>query len=129
MNIPTDLHFTKDHEWAKVSGNIATVGVTDYAQDALGEIVYLETPKVGTAITAGAAFGVVESVKAVSDLYAPVSGKVVETNAPLVDEPGKINTDPYGDGWLIKIDMSNPGELSSLMNAAAYEKFLAEESH
>jgi glycine cleavage system H protein len=129
MNIPTDLLYTHDHEWAKVNGNVATVGISDYAQEALGEIVYLEAPKVGDTVTAGANFGVVESVKAVSDLYSPVSGKVVEVNTPLAANPGTINSDPYIEGWIIKVEMSSADDLKKLMDPAAYEKFVAEESH
>lgn len=128
MNIPSDLYYTKDHEWAKVEGNVAVIGITEYAQEALGEIVYLEIPKSGTPVKAGGTFGVVESVKAVSDLYSPATGKVIEGHTALADSPAKINEDPYGEGWLIKIDLSDPSELSALMKSAEYEKYLAEES-
>ncbi|HPM78424.1 MAG TPA: glycine cleavage system protein GcvH [bacterium] len=128
MNVPQDLRFTKDHEWVKVEGNVAVIGISDYAQDALGDIVFLELPDVGATFGAGDAIGVVESVKAVSDIYCPVSGQVVETNEALVDAPETVNGDPYVGGWMVKIKMSNPAELDELMDAAAYEKYLAEET-
>jgi glycine cleavage system H protein len=129
MKVVPGLFYTKDHEWAKVEGKIVTVGITDYAQEALGEIVFVEFPKVGSEVATGKTFGVVESVKAVSDLYAPVTGKVVEVNEPLPDNPATINQDPYGEGWLIKVEMSNPDDLKSLMDDSAYEKYVAEEAH
>ncbi len=128
MNVPQDLRFTKDHEWVKVEGNVAVIGISDYAQDALGDIVFLELPDVGATFGAGDAIGVVESVKAVSDIYCPVSGQVVETNEALVDAPETVNGDPYVGGWMVKIKMSNPADLDELMDAAAYEKYLAEET-
>ena len=128
MNVPTELRYTKEHEWAKVAGRIVTVGITDYAQDSLGEVVFVEFPEVGSEVSAGDTFGVVESVKAVSDLFSPVSGKVAAVNEPLVEEPGIINDDPFGAGWMIKIEMSDEAELSELMDAAAYEKLIEEES-
>jgi len=128
MNVPQDLRFTKDHEWVKVEGNVAVIGISDYAQDALGDIVFLELPDVGATFGAGDAIGVVESVKAVSDIYCPVSGQVVETNEALVDAPETVNGAPYVGGWMVKIKMSNPADLDELMDAAAYEKYLAEET-
>jgi len=128
MDFPDDLQYTRDHEWCRISGNRATVGITDHAQDALGDIVYLELPAVGDEVKKGEAFGVVESTKAVSDLFAPVSGKVVEVNAPLADATEAINEDPYEEGWMIQIEMSDPKELSDLLAKAAYQKFVEEET-
>jgi glycine cleavage system H protein len=126
MPYPTDYKYTKEHEWMKTDGKNATVGITHYAQESLGDIVFVELPKVGSEITAGKTFGTVESVKAVSDLYAPVSGTVTEVNGELATAPEKINKDPHG-AWLIKIALKNPSELNSLLSAADYEKFVAEE--
>jgi len=128
MDFPDDLQYTRDHEWCRISGNRATVGITDHAQDALGDIVYLELPAVGDEVKKGEAFGVVESTKAVSDLFAPVSGKVVEVNGPLADAPEAINEDPYEEGWMIQIEISDPKELSELLGKAAYQKFVEEET-
>jgi glycine cleavage system H protein len=128
MDFPDDLQYTRDHEWCRVQGTRATVGITDHAQDALGDIVYLELPAVGDEVKKGEAFGVVESTKAVSDLFAPVSGKVVEVNSPLADAPEAINEDPYEEGWMIQIEMSDPKELSDLLAKAAYQKFVEEET-
>ncbi|MBZ0272813.1 glycine cleavage system protein GcvH [bacterium] len=128
MTVPAGLRYTKEHEWAKADGNVATIGITDHAQEALGEVVYLDLPAVGATVTAGDTFGAVESVKAVSDLYSPVTGKVVEVHTALVDEPGIVNTDPYGEGWMIKVEMSDPAEFDGLIDAGAYEEFLKEES-
>jgi len=125
-NIPADLRYTKDDEWVRVDGEEATVGVTDYAQDALSDIVYLELPGVGDFFGVGETFGVVESVKAASDLYMPVSGDVVAVNDALVDNPELINQDPYGEAWMIKIKMSEPGQLDDLMDAEAYRKYSEE---
>jgi glycine cleavage system H protein len=127
MEFPEELKYTEEHEWVLVEGDLAMIGITDFAQDALGDVVFVELPAVGTEVTTGKAFGVVESVKAVSDVYAPVSGTVEEINEELPDAPEIINTSPYGDGWMIKIRMSNPGELDGLMDAAAYQAHLAEE--
>jgi glycine cleavage system H protein len=121
-----DFKYTKEHEWIKVDGGTGTVGITDYAQDSLGDIVFVELPKPGTEITAGKTFGTVESVKAVSDLYAPVSGTVTEVNADLATAPEKINSDAHG-AWMIKIKIKNPGELNGLLSADDYEKFVKEE--
>ena len=126
MSYPTDFKYTKQHEWIKADGNSATVGITNYAQESLGDIVFVETPKVGAELTAGKAFGTVESVKAVSDLYAPASGTVTEVNGELATAPEKINKDAHS-AWIMKIKLKNPSELSSLLSAADYEKFVAEE--
>jgi len=126
MAYPTQFRYSKEHEWVDVKGDIATVGITDYAQSELGDVVFVELPAAGKALTAGKTFGSVESVKAVSDIYAPATGEVVESNAGLQQKPEAINTDPHGAGWLIKMKLSNPAELSSLMDAAAYEAYIAE---
>ena len=122
-NVPEDLHYSKDHEWVRVEGNIASIGITDYAQNSLGDVVYVELPKVGEDFAANESFGSVESVKAVSEVFSPVSGTVAEVNESLNDEPEKVNGDPYGDGWMIKVNMSSPGEVDSLLTAAEYEDF------
>ncbi len=127
MEFPEDLKFSKEHEWVLVEGNVATVGITDYAQDQLGDIVFVELPGVGDKVSKEDAFGVVESVKAVSDIYAPISGTVLEVNDDLPDNPEMVNEDAYGDGWMIKIEMSDPDELQDLMTAAEYEEYVAEE--
>src|SRR3989449_6512160 len=125
-NIPEDLHYSKDHEWVKVNGDIATIGITDYAQNSLGDVVYVEIPKAGEEFASNESFGSVESVKAVSELFTPVSGKVSEVNDILQDQPEKVNTDPYGEGWMIRVKMSSPGEVDSLLTAAEYEDFTEE---
>jgi len=122
-NVPEDLHYSKDHEWVRVDGNIAIVGITDYAQDSLGDVVYVELPKAGERFAANESFGSVESVKAVSEVFSPVSGEIEEANDSLTDEPEKVNTDPYGDGWMIRVKMSASGEVDSLLTAAEYEDF------
>ena len=122
-NIPEDLHYSKDHEWVRVDGNIAIVGITDYAQDSLGDGVYVELPKAGEKFAANESFGSVESVKAVSEVFSPVSGEIAGVNDSLTDEPEKVNTDPYGDGWMIRVTMSASGEVDSLLTAAEYEDF------
>jgi len=124
MNIPENLYYTKEHEWASVNGDIVTVGITDYAQGELGDIVFIELPKIGIETTADQPFGVIEAVKTVSDLYAPVSGKVVEINNALVNEPSLINKDPYGEGWIIKIQVDNKEEFNNLLDASRYKKLL-----
>jgi glycine cleavage system H protein len=124
--VPTDLRYTREHEWVRVEDGVATVGITAHAADQLGDIVFVELPAVGAALSAGKAFGVVESVKAVSDLFAPVSGAVLETNGELAGRPELANADPYGDGWMIRISVSDAGELDALLDAAAYEAFAAE---
>jgi glycine cleavage system H protein len=127
MAYPADLKYTKEHEWIKVEGNIGTIGITDHAQQALGDIVFVELPKPGAAITAGKSFGTVESVKAVSDLFAPVSGTIAEVNQDLSTAPEKVNSEPH-QAWMIKVTLTNPSETSGLLSAADYEKFVAEES-
>lgn len=127
MEFPEELKYTKEHEWLLVEGETATVGITDYAQDRLGDVVYVEMPAVGDKVSKEDAFGVIESVKAVSDIYAPVTGKVLEVNDDLPDNPNMINEDPYGDGWLIKVDMADEEELKDLMTAAEYQEYIAEE--
>jgi len=126
MGYPTQYRYSKDHEWIDVKGDIATVGITDYAQSELGDVVFVELPTAGKALTAGKTFGSVESVKAVSDIYAPATGEVVESNATLQQKPESINTDPHGAGWLVKMKLANPADVSSLMDAAAYEAYIAE---
>lgn len=127
-NVPEDLHYSKDHEWVRVDGDVATVGITDYAQNSLGDVVYVELPKAGEQFSANESFGSVESVKAVSEVFSPVSGAIAESHEELADDPEKVNTDPYGDGWMIRIKMSNPGEVDSLLTAAEYEDFTKAET-
>jgi len=127
MEFPEDLKYTKEHEWVLIEGGTATVGITDYAQDQLGDIVFVELPAVGDKVSKEDAFGVVESVKAVSDIYAPLSGKVIEVNDDLPDDPEMLNEDPYGDGWIIKIELTDPEEVEDLMTSAEYEQYVAEE--
>ncbi|MFZ5767618.1 MAG: glycine cleavage system protein GcvH [Bacillota bacterium] len=126
---PKEFRYTKTHEWAKVEGDLVRVGITNYAQEHLGDIVFVELPEVGREVKQGEAFGVVESVKAVSDCYAPVSGEVVEINEALADKPETLNQDPHGEGWMVVIRMSDPAELNNLMDVAAYEKHCEEEAH
>ena len=123
---PTDYRYTKEHEWIKVTGATGTIGITDYAQHELGDVVFVELPSVGAKITTGQVFGSVESVKAVSEIFAPVSGEVTEANVALSDTPETLNNDPHGAGWLIKIKLANAAEVSSLMDAAAYQAFVSE---
>jgi glycine cleavage system H protein len=126
MNFPQDLRYTSEHEWVRVTeGNIATIGITDFAQGELGDIVYVDIDSIGNHLNAGEVFGSVEAVKTVSDLYMPVDGKVLELNATLDGSPDLVNTDPYGAGWIIKIEMSDPSQLEGLMDAAAYESSVA----
>ncbi|MDP9271702.1 MAG: glycine cleavage system protein GcvH [Chloroflexota bacterium] len=125
MTYPPDLRYTKEHEWVRVDGSTATMGITSYATDELGDIVFVELPAVGSALTQFASFGVVESVKAVSDLFAPISGTVTATNERLRDEPELLNHDAFGDGWLAKIELSDAGELDALLDADAYAKLTA----
>lgn len=122
-NVPEDLHYSKDHEWVRVEGDQAIIGITDYAQDSLGDVVYVELPKAGDEFATNESFGSVESVKAVSEVFTPVSGEVVTINELLADEPEKVNVDPYGTGWMIRMRMSNSGEVDSLLTAAEYEDF------
>ena len=126
MPIPTDCKYTKEHEWIKAQGNTGSVGITDHAQESLGDIVFVELPAVGAALTAGKSFGTVESVKAVSELYAPASGKVTAINEALNQTPESINKDAQG-AWMIKMELSNPAELDALLTAAQYEAYIAEE--
>jgi glycine cleavage system H protein len=128
-DFPKDLKYTKDHEWARISGKTVVVGVTSHAQEALGDVVYVELPKVGATLAAGAAFGVIESTKAVSELFAPVSGRVVKVNDALSDNPSTVNTDPYQAGWIVEVELSDTKQLDGLMDAGAYEKLLAELAH
>ena len=123
MSYPADLKYTKEHEWIRVDGNIGAIGITDFAQQQLGDVVYVELPEVGSTITAGNVFGTIESVKAVSELFAPVSGEVVEINSSLKDRPDHVNSKPH-DTWMVKVKLSNAGEVSSLMDAAAYEQLI-----
>ena len=127
MGYPTNYRYTREHEWIAVDGSIGAVGITDYAQNSLGDIVYVDMPKVGDSVTANATFGSVESVKAVSDLYSPVSGTVTEVNETLKTEPDKINSAPH-ETWIIKVELSDPNQFNSLLDAAAYEKFISEET-
>ena len=127
MNIPKDLKYTKEHEWARAEGDLITVGITDYAQQKLGDIVYVELPSVDSEITATEPFGTIESVKAASDLYAPVSGKVVEIHEQLMDDPRIMNQDPYGEGWMIKVE--SPEGLDQLLSPDAYEEWVDEEEN
>ncbi len=124
MSVPEELQYTKSHEWVRTEGDTATIGITDHAQDELGDVVFVELPEVGATFDAGDSFGTVESVKAVSDLYTPVGGEVVEVNGALNDSPEKINEDPYGDGWIVKLSVSDRGDL---LSASDYEQFLEEE--
>jgi glycine cleavage system H protein len=120
MNYPDNLHYTKDHEWIKVEGDIATIGITDFAQRELGDIVYVEIETVGKELSAGDVFGTVEAVKTVSDLYLPVAGSITEVNPGLNSSPELVNTDPYGQGWMVKMKLANPADIDELMSAAAY---------
>ena len=122
MNVPNDRLYTSEHEWVKIDGRTATIGITDYAQNELGDLVYVQLPEPGAKAEQSKPIAVVESVKTASDVYAPVSGTIAEVNGLLVDEPQKINADPYGEGWLIKIEIANPDDSKSLLDAAAYEE-------
>jgi glycine cleavage system H protein len=124
MHVPDDLHYTADHEWARVEGNRVRIGITDYAQDALGDVVFVQLPEPGTAVTAGASMSEVESTKSVSDVYAPITGTIVEVNAELADAPQRLNEDPYGEGWLCTIEAADPASLDELLDAAAYRKLI-----
>jgi glycine cleavage system H protein len=127
MAYPANFRYTKQHEWVDLKGDVASIGITDYAQQELGDVVFVELPKAGSQIAAGKSFGTVESVKAVSEIYAPVSGEVTEANEKLHDTPETINSDPHGAAWLIKVKLNNAAEVSGLMDAAAYEAFIAAE--
>jgi glycine cleavage system H protein len=124
-NIPTELKYTKDHEWAKIEGETATIGITDFAQSALGDVVFVELPEVGKTLNSHQTFGVVESIKSVSDLYSPLSGAVTEMNADLVNSPELCNQSPYENAWMIKLKLTNTSELSGLMSAEDYKNFLS----
>ena len=125
MNFPDNLRYTKDHEWIRLDGNIATIGITDFAQSELGDIVYVEIETVGKPLEAEAVFGTVEAVKTVSDLFLPVAGTVTEVNPALINSPESVNSDPYGEGWMIKMTVKNPSDVTALMDAAAYKKVVA----
>ena len=125
MNYPEELKYTKEHEWARDEGDgRVRIGITDYAQDALGDVVYVDIPETGTEVSAGQPFGEVESTKSVSDVYSPVTGSVIERNGALDDRPELVNEDPYGDGWMVAIELSDPSEMEGLMDAAAYRGFV-----
>ena len=126
-NVPSELKFLSSHEWVSVDGDVATVGVSDHAQELLGDLVYVELPDVESAISAGDSVGVIESVKAASDTYAPISGEIIEVNEELEDSPERINDDPYGDGWMYKVKMEDAGELDGLLDAASYTDSIAED--
>ena len=126
MNIPQDLIYSKEHEWCRADGDVAVIGVTDFAQGELGDVVFLELPEVGDMTVLGEEFGTIEAVKAVAELFAPVSGEVVEVNPVVIDSPETVNEDPYGEGWMVKINMSDPAELDGLMDASGYEAMIGE---
>ena len=126
MNIPANLKYTKDHEWIKVEGNVGTIGITEYAQGELGDIVYVDINPDLAEVTMGETFGTIEAVKTVSDLYAPVTGKVIELNKRLNDEPQQVNSDPYGEGWIIKVEIADASQLNELLDAAGYEAQIAQ---
>lgn len=125
MNFPSNLRYTKDHEWIQLDGNVATIGITDFAQRELGDIVYVDINTVGQSLEAEAVFGTVEAVKTVSDLFLPVAGTILEVNTALNDKPEAVNTDPYGEGWMVKVTVNNPADVDALMDAAAYEASVA----
>jgi len=125
MNIPSELKYTKDHEWVKIDGDVATVGITDFAQGELGDIVYVEVDTLDEVLDAEEVFGTVEAVKTVSDLFLPLSGEIIEFNEGLEDEPEKVNSDPYGDGWMIKLKISDDSQIDSLMSADAYKALIS----
>ena len=129
MNVPSDLRYTKDHEWIRVEGDVGSVGITDFAQDALGDVVFVELPAVGAKLEQGAIFGVVESNKSVSDLFAPIAGEVVAVNERLAEQPELVNQSPYGDGWMIRVRIAAASELAGLLDAAAYRTHVASEQH
>ena len=127
-NVPEGLYYSKDHEWLRVEGETGTVGITDHAQNSLGDVVYVELPKVGDTFGAHEAFGSVESVKAVSELFLPVAGEIAEVNEALQDSPESVNTDPYGEGWMVRVRLSDPGQLDGLLSPKEYEDFLQSET-
>ena len=124
-NIPENLRYSKDHEWVLVNGDVATIGITDYAQSSLGDVVYIDLPRVGDKLGSHESFGSVESVKAVSEIFTPVAGEIVEVNDGLNDTPEKVNSDPYGDAWFIKVKMDNPGEADAMLSGEEYEEYLS----
>lgn len=124
MNVPKELIYTKDHEWMKIEGNVGTIGITEFAQGELGDVVYVDIPDDSAVLGEGDTFGTIEAVKTVADLFAPVACKIIEVNAALNDAPETVNSDPYSDGWLVKVEVTNKAELGNLMDAAAYEKLL-----
>lgn len=126
MNVPENLKFTKDHEWIMVEGKIGTIGITDYAQGELGDVVFIDINPGLSEIKAGDSVGTIEAVKTVSDLYAPCSGKIIEINKKLTDEPQVVNSDPYGQGWMVKVEISNPGELNNLLDSQAYKQLIGQ---
>jgi glycine cleavage system H protein len=126
-NVPSELKFLSSHEWVAVDGDVATIGVSDHAQELLGDLVFVELPEVGSAVIAGDTVAVIESVKAASDTYAPITGEIIEVNSELEDSPERINDDPYGDGWMYKIKMDDQGELGDLLNAESYSEAIADE--
>ncbi len=126
---PVELKYNKEHEYARVEGNIVTFGITDHAQESLGDVVFVELPEEGVTVTVGKSYGTVESVKAVSDIYASVSGKVVEVNTQVMDSPDLLNSDPYGEGWLVKVEVEDLSPLDNMMSVAEYETYLAQEEH
>jgi len=127
MHVPEDLHYTRDHEWLRLDGGEGTVGITDFAQGSLGDVVFVELPKPGTILQQGEPFGVIESNKTVSDLFAPVSGRVVAANDSLREHPEAVNQDPYGSGWIVRIALDEPAEVHNLLDAASYREYLARE--
>jgi len=128
MSSPVDLKFTKSHEWVRLDGDVATIGITDHAQEELGDITYLELPNIGDSLSAAEAFGVVESVKAASDIYSPFDGEIVERNDSAIDSPEVVNASPYGDAWLLKVRLSDPSQLDALMSPAEYDALLEQEA-
>jgi len=129
MNIPKELKYSKDHEWVKVEGNTATIGITDYAQSQLGDVVFVELPEAGAELAVGAGLAVVESVKAVSDVYTPISGKVIAGNESLADAPEIVNQDPYGEGWIVKLEITDSAKFNELLDSEAYAQLVAEGGH
>ena len=127
MEFPQDLKYSKEHEWIKVEGNTVTIGITDYAQDSLGDVVYVELPNEGAAMVQGETFGVIESVKAVSDLYSPVSGNIIEVNDSIIDNPDVVNEEPYGDAWMLKVELTSADELNELLSSDDYQQHVEEE--
>ena len=124
MNVPEDLRYSREHEWVRVDGSVARIGITDFAQDSLGDVVFVQLPDVGLEVAAGASVSEIESTKSVSDVYSPVSGRVAETNPALTETPELVNSDPYGDGWMFEVEMSDPAQLESLLDAAAYRRMV-----